>query len=64
MAEHTNSIRFFFLKPRLLKYRQLIEEQDCRAVRPNNFAGGESTALEGSLSHESARSEEMKIVEH
>ena len=64
MTERTDSIRFVFLKPRLLKHRQLIDKQDCRAVRPNNFAGGGSTALEGSLSHESARSEGMKIIEH
>jgi len=64
MAERTDSIRFVFLKPRLLKQRQLIEEQDCRAMRPNNFAGAESTSSEGSLLHQSTRSEGMKIVEH
>ena len=64
MAERTDSIRFFFLKPRLLKHRQLIEEHDCRAGRAANFAVADSTVLDCSFAHDLAAAARTKNIEH
>lgn len=64
MMQRTQNARFFFLVPRLLRQRQLIEGGYCGAQRSIQPEVGDSTAIECSLSQDIAAADFRKGAEH